>query len=222
MDYGTTNAIDVNDLRALFTDFTESSVDALLDGEDMSTLALFVCKYAVHASTIKDDLKKRLRMEQQKSSDAGEESNLWTCAADFLTNSDLAFAAWQYFNSANDWKDKRESQDGKLRYVCNTLWTSDKSSWRYERGGTDEASAMYDNLVTFFQTLKAHQNYEVFRVVCNDVAKKVGLVPDLTNDAVPSINTKSRRRREAENNLPALIFQEFEFVPGMTGYVAGV
>ena len=57
--------------------------------------------------------------------------------------------------------------------------TSDKSSWRYKRGGTDEATPMYDNLLTFFQTLKTHQNYEAFRVVCNDVATKVGFVPDL-------------------------------------------
>ena len=97
MDYGATNAIDVN-----------VPVDTLLNG-DMSTLALFVCKYAIHASTIKDDLKNRLRFEQQKSSDAREEANLLACTVDFLTNSDLAFAAWQYINSANDWKDKKES-----------------------------------------------------------------------------------------------------------------
>jgi hypothetical protein len=167
MDYGATNVIDVNDLRALFA----VPVDTLLNG-DMSTLALFVCKYAIHASTIKDDLKKHLRFEQQKSSDAREEANLLACTVDFLTNSDLAFAAWQYINSANDWKDKR-------RAVCNTLMTSDKSSWRYKRGGTDEATSMYDNLLTFFQTLKTHQNYEAFRVVCNDIATKVGFVPDL-------------------------------------------
>jgi hypothetical protein len=48
---------------------------------------------------------------------------------------------------------------------------------------------MYDILVTFFQTLKMkmHQNYEAFRVVCNDVAKKVGLASDLTDGAVLSI-----------------------------------
>ena len=98
---------------ALFT----VPMDTLLNG-DMST----------HASTIKDDLKKRLRFEQQKSSDTREETNLWACAVDFLTHSVLAFAAWQYINCANDRKDKKESQDLKLCYVCNTLWTSDKSS----------------------------------------------------------------------------------------------
>ena len=37
-------------------------VDTLLDG-DMSTLAVFVCRYTIHASTVKDDLKKPLRLE---------------------------------------------------------------------------------------------------------------------------------------------------------------
>jgi hypothetical protein len=70
---------------------------------------------------------------------------------------------------------------------------------------------MYDKLVMFFQTLKTHQNYEAF----------MGLVPDLTN-GVPTVGPSKRRQREAENGLPALIFQEFEMVPGMLGYVPGV
>lgn len=72
-------------------------VDTLLDG-DMSTLAVFVCRYTIHASTVKDDLKKPLRLEQQKylTPVMHMKANMWACSADFPTNSDLAFAAWQY------------------------------------------------------------------------------------------------------------------------------
>jgi hypothetical protein len=45
-------------------------------------------------------------------------------------------------------------------------------------------------------------------------------VLDLTDGAVLSIDSKCRRRQEAENNLPVLIFQEFELVTGMKRYVA--
>jgi hypothetical protein len=74
VDYGTTNAISVNDLAGPCS--LCQWILCLLNG-DMSTLALFVCKYAVHASTIKDDLKKRIRLEQQKASDDKEEANMW-------------------------------------------------------------------------------------------------------------------------------------------------
>ena len=48
----------------------------------------------------------------------------YACAADFLTTSDLAFTTWQYINSAQDWKAKKECEDALLHFSCNTHWTS--------------------------------------------------------------------------------------------------
>jgi hypothetical protein len=221
VDYGTSNAIDSSVVeRICLVDGVDKFLDVGTEGSDLRTLARFVCKYAIHTCTIKDDLKARLQSAQNEVGES-EGENLWDCVADFLTNSDLAFAVWQYINSASDWKEKRECEDSRLRYTCNSRWTSDKSSWRYVRGGTDEASSAYDKLVTFFRDLKNHREYGFFKYSCNDVAKQVGLVPPLTKNPANPEDSRSakRRRQEAERGVSAMNFGElFEAVPGMAGY----
>jgi hypothetical protein len=92
VDYGTSNAVDPSSLEKMCL----GSVDNFISNGvvEVETLA-FVCKYALHTSRIKDDIKKRSR-EAQKTASAsgGEEDNLWNCAAGLLTNNDLAFAVW--------------------------------------------------------------------------------------------------------------------------------
>jgi hypothetical protein len=137
-----------------------------------------------------------------------ESDNLWD-----------TFAIWQYVNSSNDQKSKKECQDASLRYICNTRWTSDKSSWRYEIGGTDEGSVTYNKLGRFFRDLKNHKDYDIFKYACNYAAKQVGLIPDSANDLPKDSGSNKTRRHQAEQGVAALNFGDvLEVVPGMDVY----
>ena len=73
-------------------------LDVVTEASDLRTLAHFVCKYAIHTCSIKDNLNARLQSAQNEAGES-ERDNLWDCVADFLTNSDLQFVVWQYINS---------------------------------------------------------------------------------------------------------------------------
>ena len=67
MDYGTSNAIDSSVVeRICLVDGVDKFLDVGTEGSDLRTLARFVCKYAIHTCTIKDDLKARLQSAQNE------------------------------------------------------------------------------------------------------------------------------------------------------------
>ena len=89
MDYGTSKTIDASALeRMCLVDGVDKFLDVRAEGMDLKTFSHFVCKYAIH-------IKARLQSAQKEAGEL-EKDNLWDCVADFLTNSDLAFAVWQY------------------------------------------------------------------------------------------------------------------------------
>jgi hypothetical protein len=110
-------------------DGVEKFLDVTMEGMDLRTLASFVCKYAFHTCTIKDDLKMRLQSAQKEAGEL-EKDNLWDCVADFLTNSDLAFAVWQYSTVQVTGRRRRSV---KIQ-VCGTHATQDGRQTSLHRG----------------------------------------------------------------------------------------
>ena len=79
---------------------------------------------------------------------------------------------------------------------------------------------MYNKLMAFFQELKKHDEYDVFRIDCNTMAVKVGLLCDFSIDNSMKDNARTNnRKRKAAEGVAALEFDSFgsNIVPGMPG-----
>lgn len=158
----------------------------------------FQIKYGKHNASIQAvmNLWRGAQLKAYAESPEKELAGDFPCLMDILTCEDMAFALFTLDNSEDDWKKKMDGDvnDKKLRYSCNTKYTSNRSGRREVGGVNEEGTIMYNTLADWVDEIKTCPAFSDLRKLCNVTAKEMGVISDVQE----SETSKFKRRMESQ------------------------
>ena len=158
----------------------------------------FQIKYGKHNASIQAvmNLWRGAQLKAYAESPETERAGDFHCLLDILTCEDMAFALFTLDNSEEDWKKKMDGDvnDKKLRYSCNTKYTSNRGGRREEGGVNENGMIMYNTLADWVDEIKMCPAFPDIRKLCNVTAKEMGVISDVQE----SETSKFKRRMESQ------------------------
>lgn len=173
----------------------DKTVDDVYDDEEnlLKDIVSFLLEYAFHAAP-KDATFSEIKAEQVATYDhdpTKEISNGFKCLIEYLTKTDMGWCTWQYYNSVPDWEAKR-IQGMTGRHNLKSRFTGDRHS-RHQPEENSEGMNLYKKMTEWYGEFKSHEGFkEKARPLCNELSKKMNLIPTWTVDSGPK---KSGRKR---------------------------
>lgn len=165
----------------------------LQDEGTVRKMARFLVKYSFHAAP-KGQLYRQVKVNQADTyyqDSAKESDNDFKGIADELTDSDIAWTAWHYVNSYEDWT-RKMSDDmmydaGEMppllgprgrgkKYKSVTKWTSDGKKRSQPKSGS-EGMLVYEKFLKFVRDMRLHPEFVRIRKEVNRMSKVLEIIP---------------------------------------------
>ena len=183
--------------------------DMYKDEEKLRNLIAFQLEYSLHAAP-KDDTFFKVKTAQiavYEEDPSKEIANDFMCFAELLTSTDMSWTSWNYYQSVPDWEHKK-SKGTAARHTLKSRFTGDKHH-RYQPADDSEGMILYKRMTKWFQEFKKHEDFVVkARVICNEIAKDMKLLPTWTEDSGPKKSIKKRVVEDDNAEAPEVDFSD--------------
>jgi hypothetical protein len=152
----------------------DKAVDQVYNDENLlKKIIEFLLNYALHAAP-KDETYSSVKAGQLAFYDedpAKEIANGFPCFFEYMTQTDMSWCTWQFYNSYPDWLAKKNA--GLTgRHTLKARFTGDKHCRRQPEEDS-EGMKLYHTMTKWYEEFKTHDDFVTkARPLCNQIAKE--------------------------------------------------